>query len=108
MLLIALCCLSASPVQFSDAEYIGPAYASGGKPNTIMAGAKGAAIIFAVEAGVGPDWIERLFGPPLLSGRFNKGPIEWSYGREGVTVYFPARLFKPGKPYERLNGNIGP
>ena len=120
MQLITLCCFAVSLEYCSDAEYSGPAYAGRAeysgpayacrddRPHSVAKWLKGTALILCVEAGIGPDMVHWLFGPPLLSGRDNKGPYEWSYYDLGVTVYFPPRLFKNAGQYERLNGNIGP
>ena len=109
MQLITLCCFAVSLEYCSDAEYSGPAYASrDGGPHSVVEWLKGTALVLCVEAGIGPDMVQRLFGPPFLSCRENKGPHEWWYADLGVTVNFPSRLFKNAGQYERLNGNIDP
>src|SRR5438874_2641936 len=99
--------LSASPI--SEPEYTGPAYAeqdSNARP--VVARLKGAVMVWCVRLGMGPDRLERLFGSPFFSERFNTGPDEWRYPDLGVTVCFPAKLIKSNWlcPPERVHGGI--
>jgi hypothetical protein len=114
VLLICLC--FANPVRASSPEYIvpeytGPAYASiigGVRPVGLRL--KATAMILCVQAGMGPNCLECLFGRPVLAMRFNKGPIVWEYFDLGVAVYLPMRLFgDPGTlKFNRLIGEMGP
>jgi hypothetical protein len=92
---------------FPDTEYASPAYANrGAGPEAVEDWCKREVLVLCVRAGLAPDWVERLFGPPLLTSRFRAGPVEWWYPRLGVTIYWPARLFKPACRVERVQGGM--
>ncbi len=105
----SIVCFSAvwSAGLFPGTEYAGPAYAErGGNPASVGERCKREALILCVRAGISPDRIERLFGPPLLTSRFRAGPTEWWYPQLGVTLYWPARMLKPASPAARVRGGI--
>lgn len=61
-------------------------------------------LIASINLGLGPDAIERLFGPPLLQSQFRDGPLVWTYPK--VTVYWPAWRVRPVPGLQRIRGGI--
>jgi hypothetical protein len=109
MQLIACWCALLTPAQFSDTEYAGRAYVDrADQVLTLRDLCKREALILCVHAGIGPDLIEKLFGEPSVRAGLRASPIEWWYAELGVTVYWPARLFKLSGPVKRVEGSIQP
>ena len=78
----------------------------------------GKLLVWGVRAGLTPDEVTRVFGPPDLVESFTSGPITpgaartqtaYLYLRYGVSVYFrprPLHLGPPGAPAQRVHGGI--
>lgn len=100
-------CLSLALAQLPATDYEGPAYVHrGGKVRSLAHRLTGEALAWCVRAGARPEWVERMFGPPLLQSQFGGSPVAWWYPTLGTTAYFPPRLFAPAKPAERVWGGI--
>ncbi len=86
-----------------------PAYADyDGKIRPVAVRLKATALMSCVDAGMGPNTLESLFGPPTLLSRFNKEPMEFRYSALGVIVHFPVRSYGDLNNIPRLKGTLAP
>jgi hypothetical protein len=100
--------LALSVGQCRDPVYDGPAHAErDGQIRSVVCRLKGEAPVWCVRAGMRPEQVEKVFGPPLLIDQFRGSPVAWWYADLGAMVYFPPRFFKPAGPVNRVLGGIG-
>jgi hypothetical protein len=107
MQLLTFYFLALSPAQFPGSAYDGPAYTQCvGTARSPIRWLVGQRLRVCVLAGAKPEFIERLFGPPLLTCMFRSSPVECLYVNLGVTAYFPQKAFPPVRNAVRVHGRL--